>query len=219
MSNAFPLELVDVDGAIRESEDAVAGDTRAGLFRKAAIGGGTLVAGGLLIGGLPELALGAPSPRQNVKVLNFALTLEYLEAEFYDQAIKAGALTGDVLSATQVVAEHENEHVEFLQKALGRAAVKKPKFDFQGTTTDPAKFLPTAQALEDTGVAAYSGQATNLFGASVIKAAVSILTVEARHASRFRTLNNESFAPRSFDRPRSRKQVLKIVAETNFIQD
>jgi rubrerythrin len=107
--------------------------------------------------------------------------------------------------------------VKFLKAALGKAAVKKPKFDFKGTTSDQAKFLATAVVLEDTGVKAYSGQATRIKQPAVTKAAVSILTVEARHASRFRSLAGKNFAPHSFDEARSMAQVLNAVKATGFI--
>jgi rubrerythrin len=212
------LEVVDVDGAIQEAGENAGVDTRAGFFRKAALGGGALIGGGVLLSGFPAIA-GAQtkSAKNDVKILNYALTLEYLEAEFYNQAIKNGAPTGDVLAAAQIVSSHEDEHVAFLKKALGKAAIKKPTFDFKDTVTDPAKFLATAVALEDAGVAAYAGQVTKVFSAKVLAAAASIHSVEARHASRFRTLAGENFAPRSFDKANSMKKTLSIVEDTGFI--
>jgi rubrerythrin len=218
MSERITLEVVDVDGAIQGAHDELGGDTRADFFKKAAIGGGSLLAGGVLMSGFPAIA-GAqkPSAKNDVKILNYALTLEFLEAEFYDQAIKNGAATGDVLAAAQIVAKHENEHVAALRKALGKAAVKKPTFDFKDTVTDPAKFLATAVVLEDTGVAAYAGQVTKVFSKKVLAVAASIHSVEARHASRFRALAGENFAPRSFDKASSMKAVLDDVEDTGFI--
>jgi hypothetical protein len=211
------LSALDVDGALGETQAAVEGDSRADFFRRAAIGGAGLVGGGMLLG-LPALALGSPSKAQDVKILNYALTLEYLEASFYNEAIAKGALRGDVLAAAKVVAAHENAHVKYLRNALGSAAVRKPRFDFHGTTGDQGKFLATATVLEDTGVKAYSGQATRILQPAVIKAAVSILTVEARHASRFRTLAGKSFAPRAFDQSATMKQILAAVGATGFIK-
>ncbi len=209
MSDLITIEAVDTDGAIREAHEAVGGDSRADFFRKAAIGGGALVSSGLLLGGLPELAAAArPSKKQDVNILNFALTLEYLESEFYKEALAKANLQGDVKSTTQLVSKHENAHVRFLKLALGSARKPKPKFDFMGTTSDSKKYLATAVALEDTGVTAYSGQAPRILQRKVLAAAASILTVEARHASRFRSLNGQTFAPRTFDKPASAKQVL-----------
>ena len=212
------LEVVDAGGAIREARADLGSDTRGDFFRKAAIGGGSLLAGGVLMGGLPTLAEAATRSKANdVKILNYALTLEYLEAAFYDEAVAGGALSGSILDAAKIVKTHEDAHVKALKKALGKAAVKKPKFDFKGTTAEQSKFLQTAVVLENTGVAAYSGQAPNIKQAAVVKAAVSILTVEARHAAHFNGLASKSFAPRSFDVPKSKQAVLKAVKQTGFI--
>ncbi|HYP47496.1 MAG TPA: ferritin-like domain-containing protein [Thermoleophilaceae bacterium] len=214
---AFDLDGLDKDGAIRENEAAVAGDSRADFFKKAALGGGALIGGGVLLSGFPALADARPSRRQDIAILNYALTLEYLEAAFYNEALKKGALSGDVLSTTKIVAAHENTHVRFLKDALGRRAVKKPMFDFKNTTGDQATFLATAVVLEDTGVAAYAGQGTRIKSPAIVKAALSIHSVEARHAARYRALNGVNFAPRAFDKALSMRAVLKAVKGTGFI--
>jgi len=216
---ALSLDLVDTDGAIREADAATAGDTRADLFRKAAIGGGSLIGGGILLNGLTAPALAArPSKKQDVKILNYALTLEYLEAAFYSEAVSKGAISGDALEAAKIVRAHELAHVKALKSVLGKAAVKKPKFDFMNTTGDQSTFLATAVALEDTGVAAYAGQGPRVSQKAVVQAALSIHSVEARHAAHFRSLAGMTFAPKAFDAPKSMKQVLKIVTKTGFIQ-
>ncbi|MBA3261377.1 MAG: ferritin-like domain-containing protein [Thermoleophilaceae bacterium] len=214
---ALDLDLLDTDGAIREADAGVAGDTRADFFKKAAVGGGTLIGGGVLLSGLAAPALAKPSKKQDVAILNYALTLEYLEAAFYVEAVSKGAISGDALSAATVVRDHELAHVKFLKAALGKAAVKKPKFDFKNTTGDQATFLATAVALEDTGVAAYAGQGPRLLQKPVVVAALSIHSVEARHAAHFRTLAGMSFAPKAFDKAKTMKQVLKVVDGTGFI--
>jgi rubrerythrin len=216
---AFDLETVDVDGALREAEADVANDTRADFFRKGAIGGGAMIGGGVLLSGFPAIAsAGKPSIQQDIKILNYAYTLELLEAAFYNEALKKGALTGEVLATTKIVTKHENTHVKTLRTVLGKDARKIPKFDFKNTTSDPDVFLNTAVVLEDTGVKAYSGQATRIKQRAVIKAAVSILTVEARHAAQFRQLNGQNFAPRAFDEAKPMKTILKAVGNTGFIK-
>ena len=213
------LTEIDVDGAIQEAHEELGGDTRGDFFKKAALGGGALIGGGALLGGLPGLASGKTkkSAANDVKILQYALTLEYLEAAFYKEAVSGGVVNGETLDAAKIVSAHETTHVKTLKKALGKAAVKEPKFDFQGTTMDQTKFIATASVLEDTGVAAYLGQAGNIFNPAVLAVAGSILTVEARHASRFRQLNGESFAPLAFDKPKSMAAVLKAVKKTGFI--
>ena len=147
------VELVDREAAMR-------GDTRREVFRKLAAGG-TVATGGLLIGGLPSVALGQ-SASGDAAILNFALLLEYLESEFYVEAVGKGALSGETLSFATIVRDHELAHVNTIRAALGSAAGDKPTFDFRDTTSNPDLFRATAQALEDTGVAAYNGQGSNL---------------------------------------------------------
>jgi hypothetical protein len=194
------------------------GDTRADFFKKGALGGATLIGGGVLLSGLAAPALGKPSKKQDVKILNYALTLEYLEAAFYAEAVSKGALSGDALAAARLVRDHEQAHVKAIKQVLGRAAVKKPRFDFKNTTGDQDTFLATAVALEDTGVAAYAGQGPRLLQKPVVQAALSIHSVEARHAAYFRSLAGMSFAPKAFDPAKSMKQVLKVVEGTGFIR-
>jgi hypothetical protein len=210
------LEELDVDGAIREAASKVDGDTRAAFLKKAGIGAGAVVAGGAFAGAIPGIA-SAGVAKSDVAILNFALTLEYLEAAFYAEAVSKGNFSGKTLAFAQVVAHHEAAHVAFLKSALGKAAVKSPKFDFKGTNVDAAKFMATAQVLEDTGVAAYLGQAGNIKSKKILGAAGSILAVEARHAGWIRDLNNAPGAPSAFQGPKTKAQVLAAVTGTGFI--
>lgn len=223
LTDLISLETLDRDGALREQEEAVAGDTRADLFRKAGVTGGALLASGVLFGGMPALAGAAkPSRRQDAAILNYALTLEYLEAAFYAEARRAG-FGGALGVFADLVAADEAAHVKFLKRALGSGAVRSPRFDFADTTSDEAKFRATAFALETTGVAAYSGQATNIKQVAVVRAAVSILTVEARHAGAIAALNGDvtgrsGVTPNGpFDVAWSMRRVLSVVRGTGFI--
>ncbi|RYC72038.1 ferritin-like domain-containing protein [Spirosoma sordidisoli] len=132
-----------------------------------------------------------------VEVLNFALTLEYLEAEFYNIGTgRAGFLTGEAMTTFMQIAKHENAHVALLKSALGGAAVAKPNFDFTAKGAFPTvftsyqTFLAVAQAFEDTGVRAYKGQAGRLIPApDILTVALQIHSVEALHAAKVRYLN------------------------------
>ena len=216
MSNLWTIEDVDRDGAIQEAAAKVDGDTRASFLRKAGLGAGAVVGSSAFFGVLPSIASAGVAP-SDVAILNFALTLEYLEAAFYAEAVSKGRFAGKVGKFAKIVSSHENAHVAFLKGALGSAAVKKPMFNFKGTTTDKAKFMATAQVLEDTGVAAYLGQVGNIKSKKILGAAGSILPVEARHAGWIRDLNNTSGAPSAFEGPKSKSQILTAVKGTGFI--
>jgi len=216
MSLLPKLEVLDVDGAIREAADKVDGDTRAAFLRKAGVGAGAVLGSGAFFGALPSIA-SAGVAASDVAILNYALTLEYLEAAFYTEAVASGALKGDVLKFAGIVKGHEVAHVAFLKGALGKAAVKKPKFDFKGTTKNEAKFKATAQVLEDTGVYAYLGQVGNIKSKKILGAAGSILPIEARHAGWIRDINGVSGAPTAFQAARTKAQILAAVRKTGFI--
>ncbi len=224
MSDLLNLDLLDADGAIRESAEAV-GIDRGDFLKKTALAGGGLIAGGAFFSqylGTAEAAISKTkkSKANDVKILNYALTLEYLEAAFYKQAVANQAYGTDVnlKKFAEIVAKHEATHVTFLKKALGSAAIKSPTFDFADTVTDTAKFAATAQVLEDTGVSAYLGQVANVFQAGVLGAAGTIATVEARHASWIRFINGATPAPASFDSRKSEATILKAVGATGFIK-
>lgn len=223
LTELISVDTLDQDGALRESAEAVAGDTRADLFRKAGIAGGSLLASGVLLGGLPGLAAAKPSKKQDVAILNYALTLEYLEAAFYKEAVEQGKFSGEVGAFAKLVAAHEAAHVAYLKRALGAAAVKSPRFNFADTTTNEDKFKATAFVLENTGVKAYAGQATNIKQAAVVSAAVSILTIEARHAAAIAAIlghipGRDGITPDgAFDKALSRKAILRAVGGTGFI--
>jgi hypothetical protein len=210
------LDVVDVDGAIREAAEAVSGDTRARFLAKAGLLGGGLVGSSALLGLDPATA-GAQSRRRDIAILNYALTLEYLEAAFYTEAEEMGALDGELALFARVVGAHERAHVRGLKAVLGSRAVRSPRFNFRGTTEDAGDFAATAQVLEDTGVAAYKGQAPRIQANAILEAALAIHTVEARHAAWIRDLNGEPPAPAAFDEPLSMSEVLAAVADTRFI--
>jgi hypothetical protein len=242
MSGKINLQEIDVDGAVREAHaeaidqlEQVAihpGDTRLGFLRKTALAGAGAMSGGALLGALAPSALaagggGAGRPpasfgKGDIGILNYALTLEYLEAAFYNGASGANmALSSQAAAFLKIVTRDENAHVKFLKEHLGSKAAKEPKFEFKGANTSPSTFMTTSQVLENTGVHAYSGQALNIKDATYVKAALSILTVEARHASVIGLLNepagNEITPSGPFDTPLTAAKVLAAVKSTGFI--
>ena len=216
MSHLPKLEELDVDGAIREAVDNVSGDSRGAFLRKAGLGAGAVLGSSAFFGALPAIA-SAGVAASDVAILNYALTLEYLEAAFYAEAVSKGRFAGKVGKFARIVAQHEAAHVSFLKGALGSAAVKKPTFDFKGTTTNRGKFIATAQVLEDTGVAAYLGQVGNIKSKKILAAAGSILPIEARHAGWIRDLDDAAGAPKAFEIGKTKAQILGAVKGTGFI--
>jgi hypothetical protein len=219
------LEAVDTDGAIREAADAVAGDTRMSFLRKGAMAGGAALSGGAILSALvPTAAMASGRPpssfgKGDVGILNYALTLEYLEAAFYNAAHAAGSVHHPQLKRfLNTVVADENYHVKFLKSALGSKAAKKPKFDFQGIPKHEAKFAQTAYVLENTGVHAYLGQAGNIKTPAYLLAAATIVTIEARHAGAIGLYLDKLIAPDgALDIPQSAHAVLAAVKSTGFI--
>jgi Ferritin-like domain len=237
MSHSINLQEINPDGAVAEAREAAIdglpeGDTRLSFLRKSAVAGGAAVSGGALLGTFASSAMAAGGGRPpksfgkgDIGILNYALTLEYLEAAFYNGASAAKlALSAQAGAFLLTVTKDENAHVAFLKKALGAKAAKEPKFDFKGANTSPEMFMKTAQVLENTGVHAYSGQALNIKSPAYVKAAISILTIEARHASVIGLLNEgtvpsgKEIAPDGpFDTPLTAAAVLTAVKGTGFI--
>jgi hypothetical protein len=212
---SIPIDELDRDGALWEAEDEVAGDSRADFLKKAMAAGGGLAGGGALLGLLATE--GRAQTATDVSILNFALTLEELEAAFYREAVAGGALTGRTLRFARVTGAHEDAHVAFLRQALGSAAIARPQFNFMGTTTNSQQFIATAVTLEETGVAAYKGQAPLIETPAVLGAALTIHSVEARHAAWVRRIAGMRPVIGPADAALTREQVLAAVGATGFI--
>jgi Ferritin-like domain len=222
MSETVDLLAFDRDGALEESAEKV-GVSRGHMLRMAAIGGGALLGSSAFLGALagPAGAV-ATASAGDVAILNYALTLEYLEEAFYSSVQSNRILTGRMKTFAEVAGRDEAQHRAFLVKALGPKAIKKPVFDFGSATTGAAAFAKTAIALEDTGVSAYAGQGPRIQDKKILAAALSVHSVEARHAAWIRALVNATGrqgapAPAAFDPSRSMTQVLAIVKGTHFI--
>ncbi|KAF9919709.1 hypothetical protein BGZ67_001868, partial [Mortierella alpina] len=159
----------------------------------------------------------------DANIFNFALTLEHLEAEFYNQglakfnshAFEAAGFGGKIRDRFVEIDKHESTHVTTLSTAitqLGGTPVAPCKYKFP--LDDVETFIAVARALENTGVSAYLGAASGLDG-DLLTAAASITTVEARHSSFLNEILGQSGAPYAFDTPLSAKEVFTIAS--NFI--
>jgi len=194
------VEIVD------DSEDL----SRSEVILKGALAAGA-VYGTFMVGPFVRRAL-AMSGGGDVGILNFALTLEYLESTFYKEAKSRAHASGELMKLIDLLAEDEQQHVEALTatiKKLGGKPVKEPKFNFE--YNDAAGFLKLAQTFEDTGVSAYNGAGPSIKSKEVLGAAGSIVQVEARHAAAIRLQNKEEPAPEAFDPALDEAQVLKAV--------
>ena len=191
----------------------VHGMTRESFLLRSTLAGaaayGALSATGLITKALAESGSG------DVDILNYALTLEYLETAFYVQAAKqVKGLSGYEMKLTKELRDNEAEHVDALAatiKKLGGKPVKEPTFDFGGAFGNRATYLKTANTLEDTGVSAYNGAAPMIMSEEVLGAAGSIVQVEARHAALIRLARDKNPSPQAFDKASSMDEVLAAV--------
>lgn len=191
------IQLIDVD-KIDQDEIKFNADRR-GFFKKAGDFSFKTILTALPLGLVMMPKTVKAQTSSVVDVLNFALTLEYLEDEFYKMGLAASGLIPQADRAIFMqIGQHESAHVDFLKTALGSAAVDKPAFDFTAggqfasAFTDYMTFLALSQSFEDTGVRAYKGQAGNLISDDgTLKVALQIHSVEARHAAQVRVLRGE----------------------------
>ena len=212
------------------------GHTRAGFLRRAGLGGAALVGGGALLGGPGTAFAGHGDAIPDVDILNYALTLEYLEATFYTQALGGKGTTGVPKSSARFnrgritgskrlagfggrirrnaygyltdIRDHEITHVEFLRGQIGAAAVGPCTFDFSSALRSVGRFLSTAQLLENTGVMAYDGAIRYVDAGDTLQAGAQIATVEARHASYLNLINRDSPFPSAFDTGKKPSEIL-----------
>jgi hypothetical protein len=209
------LEALDSDGVICEALDAIYGSSRAQFLRRAAIGG---------VGLLAALAIppegGAATSRNDVSILNFDLTFEYLQSSFYTETECVGTISrmNDARAFwARTLGAHERAHVRILKTVLGREAGKKPVFNFRGVTDSEDEFIRTAVAMEDLTVALLAGQTPRFRSRALTSAVFTLLTVEARHAAWARHIIGVRPVGPTFDEPKTFAEVARIVEATRFL--
>ena len=149
----------------------------------------------------------------DIDILNYALTLEYLEAGFYERGIAADLLKGRELALVTPIRDHELAHVQAVTdtiKGLGGKPVAKPKLTFpKSTFKSKDKFLATASIFEELGVKAYHGQVPLIESVDILAAAASIAGVESRHAAILADLTGGDPFPAPIEASLPMKAVLK----------
>ena len=153
-----------------------------------------------------------PFGEGDLGIANYALTLEYVESDFYERAVEGGLLRGEALELAKVFGEQEATHVTALRKLIesaGGTPVERPRtrFEFE----DEKSLLMMAATVEDLGAAAYLGQAARIESKEILAAALSIHSVEARHAAVLREVTGAEPAPRAFSEPADAATVLETV--------
>ena len=206
------IETLDDDLSLRVA-------SRRDLFFNARARLGSVATAPMILATVASQAFGATLPAKVAEVLNFALTLEYLEDEFYRMALSHnGLIRREFVPVFAQISKHETAHVKTLSGALGSAAVAKPKFDltaggkYHDVFTNFDTFTAVSQTFEDTGVAAYKGQAPALVGGgALLTVALQIHSVEARHAAEVRRIRGGKSWAGAFDQPMTKSQVLAAV--------
>jgi len=187
----------------------VPGTTRRELLLRGALGVAS-ASGVAAVGPFVAQALGQ-SGRIDVEIVQFALLLEQLEADYYRRALReVPDLSPPVRRLAREIANNESQHVEALSQLavqLSSAPEEPPRFDFGDALRSERAFLGLAQTLEDTGVSAYNGAGPLVEQDDVLDIAGQIVQVEARHAALIRFERGEDITPGAFDKALSMSQV------------
>lgn len=193
---------------LRKMGGGVAATSAFGLFL-AACGGDDDSSGGA---GTTTQTDTAMKESGDLAIVNYALTLEYLETAFYADVAASGLFKGAQLEMIKTIGEQEQAHVAALEGTAGSLGTPaaKPMTKFP---LDSAKsVLELAATVENLGAAAYLGQAAKIKSKEILAAALAIHTVEARHAAALNTLTGKSFVPDgAFAAPATMDEVLAAV--------
>ena len=211
---AQTLAELDCDGALQETAADAFPGTRAAFFRRSLAAAASGV-GALLLAADAEA--GPANTKNDVAILRFDLVLEYLQAGLYTEAERLGALTPKTLSWARVVGAHERAHVRAIKGLLGSKAVRSPGFNYGSVTSKEQAFIKTAVAFEDLTAALLKWQAPRLDSRAIVAAAVSLHSVETRHAAWIRHIIGVQPATTAFDKPASQQKMANLIASTHFL--
>ncbi len=208
------LVEIDRDGALQETAAEAFGGTRGAFLRR------TLAT---VVGGFGALLLPAEAQasvarsRTDIAMLRFDLVLEYLQAGLYTEAERLGRLTKKTLSWARVVGAHERAHAQAIKNLLGSKAVPSPAFNYRDVTSEERPFIKTAVAFEDLTAALLKWQAPRLDSREIVAAAVTLHSVETRHAAWIRHIIGLKPATTAFDKPASQETMARLIASTRFV--
>jgi hypothetical protein len=209
------LADVDVDGALEETmHEVLPHSTRSQLLRGAVAGGAALVAGA---GGVAIARGAVAKTKGDISILRFDLVLEYLQAGLYSEAERLGALKPQTLGWARVVGAHERAHAIAIKRLLGSKAVKSPSFNFRGVTENERAFVRTAVAFEELTAAMLKWQAVRLDSREILAAAISLHSVETRHAAWIRHIIGVKPVQTAFDKAAPQRQMAQLVRSTKFV--
>jgi ferritin-like protein len=206
------LAEIDVDGALQETAAAV---TRGDFLRWSATAAAATTAGFFAVEATAGAAV-AKTPN-DIAILRFDQVLEYLQAGLYTEAERLGALKPETLAWARVVGAHERAHLQAIKLLLGEHAVKSPGFNYGSVTSDESAFIKTAVAFEDLTAALLKWQAPRLDSREIVAAAVSLHSVETRHAAWIRHLVGLQPATTAFDKPASQHKMTQLIDSTHFL--
>ncbi len=210
---ANALSRIAKDPVSRRKFIALGGGSAAAAFLAACGSDSSSTTTSAASGGGVEPVIEEKFGKGDVGILNYALTLEYLETAFYADVVKSGLFKGSDLATIKKFGEEEAQHVEALTAAVKTSGAKpapKPKTEFP--LKSAKSVLELAGTVENLGAAAYLGQAGYIKSPAVLAEALSIHSVEGRHASALNTLLGESITPDgAFAAPADAETVLQSV--------
>ena len=183
--------------------------TRSQLFVRTAIAGGALAAGPLAARAIADL-------KDDLSLLEYLLSLEYVQSGLYRDALQEIPLSSDVARLASELRDQEVEHVDALRATIEEAGGSAPDrlpLDFGSAMASESAFLKLANTIEDTAVSAYNGAAPRLESREFLAVCASIVQVESRHAALVRLVRDKPPAPLAFDKASNRQAVRTKIRE------